>query len=79
MCGIFGIISSVIKDHDIAKLIRQGLERLEYRGYDSAGIALVHKGHIELRKKPGRIADINADGIVDMRDLSLVAMYLGAT
>ena len=64
MCGIFGIISKK-QDLPIAKLIREGLERMEYRGYDSAGIALVNHGKIELRKKPGRIVDINKDGWLD--------------
>ena len=50
MCGIFGIISNK-STLGIAVQIREGLERLEYRGYDSAGIALVNKGTIELRKK----------------------------
>jgi len=64
MCGIFGLISN---KHDIpvAQTIREGLERLEYRGYDSAGIALVNNGHIELRKNAGRIADINKYGWFD--------------
>ncbi|UYP45539.1 Glutamine--fructose-6-phosphate aminotransferase [isomerizing] [Candidatus Lokiarchaeum ossiferum] len=64
MCGIFGLISKR-KDINVAQLIREGLERMEYRGYDSAGIALVNNGKIELRKKAGRIADINADGWFD--------------
>ncbi|MHA1511870.1 MAG: glutamine--fructose-6-phosphate transaminase (isomerizing) [Promethearchaeota archaeon] len=66
MCGIFGLISKR-KDLHVAKLIREGLERMEYRGYDSAGIALVNvdEGKIELRKKAGRIADINKDGWFD--------------
>ncbi|MHA1777932.1 MAG: glutamine--fructose-6-phosphate transaminase (isomerizing) [Promethearchaeota archaeon] len=64
MCGIFGLISSE-EDLPIAKMIREGLERLEYRGYDSAGIALVNHGTIEVRKKAGRIADINAEGWLD--------------
>ncbi len=64
MCGIFGLISNQ-KGLSIAKLIREGLERLEYRGYDSAGIALVQDGTIEVRKKPGRIKDINRNGWFD--------------
>ncbi len=66
MCGIFGLISKR-KDLPVAKLIREGLERMEYRGYDSAGIALVNvdEGKIELRKKAGRIVDINKDGYFD--------------
>jgi glucosamine--fructose-6-phosphate aminotransferase (isomerizing) len=64
MCGIFGIITKK-KDLPIARLIREGLQRLEYRGYDSAGLALVNNGKIECRKQAGKIADINKDGLFD--------------
>ncbi|MBN2155108.1 MAG: glutamine--fructose-6-phosphate transaminase (isomerizing) [Candidatus Lokiarchaeota archaeon] len=64
MCGIFGIISTK-PDLVVGRQIREGLERLEYRGYDSAGIALVNNGKIELRKKSGRIAVINKHGWFD--------------
>jgi glucosamine--fructose-6-phosphate aminotransferase (isomerizing) len=64
MCGIFGIITTR-KDIPIAKTIREGLQRMEYRGYDSAGIALVNNGKIECRKQAGRIIDINKDGFFD--------------
>ena len=64
MCGIFGLISNK-SNLEVGKQIREGLERLEYRGYDSAGIALVNNGKIELRKKSGRIAEINKDGWLD--------------
>lgn len=64
MCGIFGMITNR-EDVPVAKLIREGLQRLEYRGYDSAGIALVHDGKIECRKEKGRIADINKEGWFD--------------
>ncbi|MHA1871679.1 MAG: glutamine--fructose-6-phosphate transaminase (isomerizing) [Promethearchaeota archaeon] len=64
MCGIFGLITKD-KDLPVAKIIREGLQRLEYRGYDSAGIALVNNGKVEVRKDAGRIADINKDGYFD--------------
>lgn len=64
MCGIFGLITNK-EDVPVAKLIREGLERLEYRGYDSAGIAMVNGGSIELRKNAGRIAEINREGWFD--------------
>ncbi|GAG06501.1 unnamed protein product, partial [marine sediment metagenome] len=64
MCGIFGLITKKT-DVPVAKLIREGLQRLEYRGYDSAGIALVNNGKVEVRKEAGRIADINKDGWFD--------------
>ncbi|MHA1716339.1 MAG: glutamine--fructose-6-phosphate transaminase (isomerizing) [Promethearchaeota archaeon] len=64
MCGIFGMIT-IEKDVPVAKLIREGLQRLEYRGYDSAGVALVNNGKIEMHKEKGKIADINKDGALD--------------
>jgi len=64
VCGIFGLITKR-KDLPVAKLIREGLQRLEYRGYDSAGIALVNNGKIICRKNAGKIADINKDNWLD--------------
>lgn len=64
MCGIFGLITNK-KDIPVAQLIREGLQRLEYRGYDSSGIALVNNGKIEMRKEAGRIDDINKNGWFD--------------
>lgn len=51
MCGIIAGIS----DEEIAPLLMEGLRRVEYRGYDSAGVATVHDGKIEVRKAVGRI------------------------
>lgn len=58
MCGIVGYIGN-----DNAKeIIIEGLRRLEYRGYDSAGIALYHDGKIETRKHVGEL--INLEKII---------------
>lgn len=58
MCGIVGYIGN-----DNAKeIIVEGLRRLEYRGYDSAGIALYHDGKIETRKHVGEL--INLEKII---------------
>ena len=46
MCGIVGIIGT----QDVADRLLDGLKRLEYRGYDSAGIATDHDGRIERRR-----------------------------
>ena len=54
MCGIVGYVGS---DHAKEKII-DGLKRLEYRGYDSAGIALPIDGKIEIRKHVGEIANL---------------------
>ncbi len=53
MCGIVGYVGH----HQAAPLLLEGLERLEYRGYDSAGIALVTEaGDLFVKKRAGRIA-----------------------
>ncbi len=51
MCGIVGIIGR----NDAAPLLLEGLRRLEYRGYDSAGIATLVDGHIERRRAEGKL------------------------
>ena len=52
MCGIIGILG----DKEAAPLLVEGLRRLEYRGYDSAGIATVHNGAIVRARAEGKLA-----------------------
>lgn len=54
MCGIFGIIG----DKQVAPLLLEGLKRLEYRGYDSAGIACLTNGHIDRRRAEGKLVNL---------------------
>ncbi|MEO0239235.1 MAG: glutamine--fructose-6-phosphate transaminase (isomerizing) [candidate division WOR-3 bacterium] len=54
MCGIIGYIGN----KDLDSVILVGLEKLEYRGYDSAGIAVIHNGRLLVRKRAGRIGDL---------------------
>ncbi len=54
MCGIVGYVGK----NDARSIIMEGLKKLEYRGYDSAGIALVRNGGIDIRKKVGEIANL---------------------
>ncbi len=54
MCGIIGF-TGVIPAKDV---IINGLEQLEYRGYDSAGVALLSDGDIILRKRTGKVAEL---------------------
>lgn len=57
MCGIIGcILSSGL----VAPILFSGLKRLEYRGYDSAGMATICEGKLYLKKDSGKIDDINA-------------------
>ncbi|MDR1712421.1 MAG: glutamine--fructose-6-phosphate transaminase (isomerizing) [Propionibacteriaceae bacterium] len=57
MCGIIGYVGPrVALDVAVA-----GLKRMEYRGYDSAGVAVIVGDHIELRKKAGKIANLEAE------------------
>ena len=54
MCGIVGVIGKA----DAAPLLLEGLRRLEYRGYDSAGIATLCNGHIERRRAGGKLVNL---------------------
>jgi glucosamine--fructose-6-phosphate aminotransferase (isomerizing) len=67
MCGIIGIIGN----EAVAPQLLDGLKRLEYRGYDSAGIATLVNGHIDRRRAEGklnnlaaRLADAPLDGTI---------------
>jgi len=56
MCGIVGILS---KEKDAAPLLVEGLKRLEYRGYDSAGIATLVNGKLERRRAEGKLVNLS--------------------
>ena len=64
MCGIFGCI---IREGEAVKLITDGLKRLEYRGYDSAGVATIQNGQMSIRKDKGRLEEVVSNHrILDM-------------
>ncbi len=54
MCGIIGYIGS----KETLPILLEGLRRLEYRGYDSAGVALIRDGKLEVHKKAGKVAEL---------------------
>ena len=54
MCGIVGYIGS----REATSIILNGLKRLEYRGYDSAGLAVIQNGNIEIRREAGKLDNL---------------------
>jgi glucosamine--fructose-6-phosphate aminotransferase (isomerizing) len=55
MCGIVGILGH----HQAAPIVLEALRRLEYRGYDSAGIATVEEGRLDRRRAVGKLAELS--------------------
>ena len=55
MCGIVGILS----DHEAAPAVLEALKRLEYRGYDSAGVATVDAGRLDRRRAMGKLVNLS--------------------
>lgn len=55
MCGIIGILGT----HEVSPIILEGLKRLEYRGYDSAGIATVSAGRLDRRRAVGKLINLS--------------------
>ena len=60
MCGIVGYVGRA-DDGTALDVVMEGLARLEYRGYDSAGVALLDGDHVETRKKSGKLANLAAE------------------
>jgi glutamine---fructose-6-phosphate transaminase (isomerizing) len=55
MCGIVGVLGKL----EVAPLLVESLKRLEYRGYDSAGIATVNKGKLDRRRAVGKLVNLS--------------------
>lgn len=55
MCGIVGALS----DHEVSPLLLESLKRLEYRGYDSAGIATLEDGQLDRRRAVGKLINLS--------------------
>ena len=54
MCGIVGAIAK----HDVSAMLLEGLQRLEYRGYDSAGMALINGDSIQRLRRLGKVSEL---------------------
>ncbi len=54
MCGIVGYVGK----RDVLPVLLEGLHRLEYRGYDSAGLAVISRGRLQVTKTAGRVQDL---------------------
>ena len=63
MCGIIGYLGS----KEVVPILLDGLKRLEYRGYDSAGVAVVRNGQIERRRSAGKL--VNLEQAIDSQPL----------
>ena len=57
MCGIVGC---VLKNENVAPILLDSISKLEYRGYDSIGLATACDGKINLKKDAGKIDEVNA-------------------
>ena len=55
MCGIVGVLGH----HEVAPILVEALKRLEYRGYDSAGIATVNNGRLDRRRAVGKLVNLS--------------------
>ena len=68
MCGIIGCINEA----EVATILVDGLKRMEYRGYDSAGTATLNDGNIIIKKNTGRVEEIDKK-----ESLSLLKGHIG--
>ena len=58
MCGIFGYVG---RDGKAADIVLRGLQQLEYRGYDSWGIAVASEGNVAVDKRVGNVRNDSPD------------------
>src|SRR5438093_13234691 len=68
MCGMTGIVAQ----RNIGEELFEGMQNLEYRGYDSAGMAVLCDGRLEVRKDAGKLAEVE-----DQRQLSAMCGTVG--
>ena len=72
MCGIVGGVSK----RNVLPILVEGLKRLEYRGYDSAGVAFRDNKKVSLVKTKGRVADLENELAPEMKSLQGIAHTL---
>ncbi|WP_408930092.1 glutamine--fructose-6-phosphate transaminase (isomerizing) [Corynebacterium axilliensis] len=79
MCGIVGYVGHNTdgRDYFALDVVLEGLRRLEYRGYDSAGVAMYTDGEIGWRKKAGKVAALDAE--IEARPLKDSVLGIGHT
>lgn len=76
MCGIAGIVAS----SNVAQKLYRSIAALEYRGYDSCGMAVQENGHIDVRKNVGTVEKVNqGERLTDMKGLAGIAHTRWAT
>ena len=68
MCGILGYVGN----GNASDFLIEGLRRLEYRGYDSAGIAVYENGKIEIEKKAGRLVNLEKAFLSHRRFMEII-------
>lgn len=73
MCGIVGYVGA----QQAGDVVMEGLRRLEYRGYDSAGVAVVAAGRLHTRKKAGKLANLVAE--LNVEPLPSATLGMGHT
>ncbi|HEY5248610.1 MAG TPA: glutamine--fructose-6-phosphate transaminase (isomerizing) [Dermatophilaceae bacterium] len=76
MCGIVGYVGPKVDDRAL-EVIMEGLARLEYRGYDSAGVALIDGDHVVTTKRAGKLA--NLIGALAVAPLPMSSTAIGHT
>ena len=67
MCGIVGAIAK----RNVVSILLQGLQRLEYRGYDSAGLVVVHDRQLQRVRSTGRVAELTARSVATTGHLGI--------
>ena len=73
MCGIVGAVAQ----RNVVPILLEGLQRLEYRGYDSAGLVVVHDAQLERVRSTGRVAELTAKSATTQRPCSASRIRAG--